>query len=219
MAGLSLREPPMLFSRAHLLRSHLLRARDMARAPYWPEYRAVAVRAVRDIRSHGLVNVVSLPSPRILIALGAMVPLLVSAAAAASVVIDTETLVERLMLSYAAFMVSFLGALWALWVDEPRADTGRSLSPDRIAFAERRRLILGLAPALIGGVALLSSLTNGLMLLILDFIAVLALETVTNHYGMPLAHHLRLRWGMVLAAVLILINVMSVRTYGVRIFF
>ncbi|MBV9785037.1 MAG: DUF3429 domain-containing protein [Acidisphaera sp.] len=198
----------------------LVRARDLTRAaPDWRELQGLALRTIGDVRDRGLANVVSLPSPRILVALAAMMPLLVSAVAAASVVIDSETLVERLMLAYAALMVSFLGALWALWVEEPRGETGRTLTPDGVAFAERKRLILGLAPAMIGGVALLSSLSNGLMLLILDFIALLALETATNHYGMPLAHHLRLRWGMVFAAVLILINVMSVRTYGVRIFF
>lgn len=214
-AGLPLRQSQSLFKRLpFFVRLH---GRE------WPDgagtLRARAGQVLAEVSERGLIELISLPSPRIIIALGAMIPLFVTAVAAASVVVDTETLVERLMLAYAAFMVAFLGALWALWVDEPLAESGRHLSPDGIAIAERKRLLLGMVPALISVLALLSSLSAGTMLLILDFIALLGLETAASHYGMPLAHHQRLRWGMTIAAVVMLIDVMCVRIYGLRIFF
>jgi len=209
LVGLSLRQSQSLFTR--------MRGLD------WPpparRLGGRAGRIIAEIGERGLVDLVRLPSPRIAIALAAMIPLFVSAVGAASVVVETETLVERLMLAYASFMVAFLGALWALWVDEPRTESGRHLSPDGIAIAERKRLLLGMAPAVVSVAALLSSLSAGMMLLILDFIALLGLETAAGHYGMPLAHHLRLRWGMTLVAVGILIDVMVARVYSVHLFF
>lgn len=92
---------------------------------------------------------------------------------------------------YGAVILSFLGAVhWGLALRAPAAE----------APAAWPRLVLGVAPALVGWVALLLPVRPGLALLAAGVMAVAAVETAAARRGLVPDAYLRLRWILSLGA-------------------
>ena len=128
----------------------------------------------------------------------------------------------RLLLPYSAMVLGFLSSYWGLWkpVD---LDFDAPYSPRRAALAERKRLIISLAPTVTGGVGLLlpvlANPAAGLLTVLFGFVMLFTLEIVGSHFGLRPANLRGLRWSIGAGSALVLTNVATVMLLGFSLFF
>ncbi|MDE2197632.1 MAG: DUF3429 domain-containing protein [Rhodospirillales bacterium] len=150
-----------------------------------------------------------LPSAALLLGLAGLLPFLACGLAVASLDRAAGAPFMAALIGYGAVVLAFLGAVqWGLVLG------GAPLPTDR------RRLALGVAPALIGWLALLAPLVlpaeAGLGALILGFAATIAVE---SRFGWLPPGYAMLRWGLSAVVLAVLITVLTLRLLGATIIF
>jgi hypothetical protein len=130
----------------------------------------------------------------------------------------------QLLLTYNAIVLCYLSSFWGLWIDVPVTGFGGlPYSPRRVALAERDRLLWSVAPTVLGGCGMLLPLflpqDIGTLMLLTGFALLISLEALGPRRGLPQANYKRLRWGISLTAMLMLMDVLVNQRWSVRILF
>jgi hypothetical protein len=122
------------------------------------------------------------------------------------------------LIGYAAVILAFLGGVhWGFVLSPMPGD------PDVAAGRTRARLVLGVAPSLVGWLALLLLLLNladvSLAVLLAGFVAVTASEARLNRLGRLPPGYMPLRWILSIVVILLLSTTLVVRLVGGHIMF
>ena len=149
-----------------------------------------------------------------LLGLGGLIPFLAAGLGAVSLDPVQAGRMLAALIAYGAVILAFLGAVH--W--------GFALAPlPSLPQVQRARLLLGVAPALIGWAALLMTIAlpaeAALALLIAGFIATLAAEARAGGQGLVPAGYVWLRWGLSIVTVAVLVTVLVLRLLGAHVFF
>jgi hypothetical protein len=138
-----------------------------------------------------MMTTAPLPAPFRLLGYAGLVPFAAGAAIAVFRPPASRDFALSALAAYGAAILSFLGAVhWGLALRAPAAE----------AAAVWPRLGLGVAPSLVGWVALLLPPRPGLLLLSAAVLAVAAVETAAVRRGLLPPSYLRLRWRLSLGA-------------------
>jgi len=155
-----------------------------------------------------------LPVLAIMLGLLGLIPFL--ACAAGIIFVPHQVPVPRLvqaLIAYGAVILSFLGAVhWGLALEPDPT----MLSPSRTA-ADRKRLALGVLPALVGWAALLVPLVASSMvaiiILAMGFLGTMLVEAEAGRRGALPPGYLPLRWLLSAVVLLCLLVVLVARTF------
>ncbi len=117
----------------------------------------------------------------------------------------------RGLVGYGAVILAFLGGVhWGFTLAEPED-----------ARAVRARLVLGVAPSLIGWVAMLVSIVAepvfSLMILIAGFLLTVVVESRAHHRGLVPGGYMAMRWVVSVIVVALLTTVVVLRLAGAHI--
>jgi hypothetical protein len=148
-----------------------------------------------------------LPMLATLLGLAGLLPFIGCGLAALGPQGDRATLA---LVAYGAVILAFLGGVhWGFALEDP------------IGRAERQRLVLGVAPALIGWVALLLAiavdLASGLGLLLLGVLGTTAVEARARRVGLIPRGYMLLRYGLSTVVVVVLASVLLLRAIGAHV--
>jgi hypothetical protein len=128
----------------------------------------------------------------------------------------------QLLVSYGAIILSFLGAVhWGFALRESAHPVaGIPLAP-AVMGAERRLLVLGVIPALVGWVALITMLhfaapVLALFILLAGFLLTIIVETIGKGRGVVATNYLIMRWGVSVLVLLVLCAVLFTLLSGMR---
>lgn len=122
------------------------------------------------------------------------------------------------LVGYGAVILAFLGGVhWGFVLSPVPGDA------DVAAGRTRYRLVLGIAPALVGWLALLLLLLAlwdvAVALLLAGFVAVTAAEVELNRRGQLPPGYMVLRWALSIVVALLLATVLVLRLVGARLIF
>ncbi len=117
------------------------------------------------------------------------------------------------LIGYAAVVLGFLGGVhWGL-----------VLAPAASPLLQRARLVLGVAPALIGWLALvlavMASPEFGLAVVIVGYIATVVVESRWARLEVLPGGYMALRWGVSVVVIITLVTVLGLRLIGASITF
>jgi len=134
----------------------------------------------------------------------------------------SQTAIE-VLISYGAVILSFVGAVhWGFALrDSAHPVNGAPLTP-AVLGAERDLLVFGIAPAIIGWLALSLMLhfnRPGLALFVLlaGFFATIVVETIGRGRGVVAGNYLALRWAVSVIVLLVLVFVLFAVLSGMRV--
>jgi len=125
--------------------------------------------------------------------------------------VGTDSLAQHLgalpLIGYGAVILAFLGGVhWGFVIEGDKEPQ------------ERRRLLLGVVPSLVGWAALLLGMLSytdlGLLLLAAGFIGTVVVETRASRVDLVPRAYLVVRWGLTTVVVLLLVTVLFIRLIG-----
>ncbi len=157
----------------------------------------------------------------VLLSVAGLIPFLCVGAVVLLDPLETPAAVQ-VLISYGAVILSFVGAVhWGFALrDTAHPLPGTEMSPAMLGY-ERQLLLFGVAPALIGWVALLAMLhfaAPGLavFLLLAGFFLTVVVETIGRGRGVVAGNYLVLRWVVSIVVMLILLLVLFAVLSGMR---
>lgn len=129
----------------------------------------------------------------------------------------------QVLISYGAVILSFVGAVhWGFALrDTAHPLPGTAMTPTMLGY-ERQLLLFGVAPALIGWLALLATIhfaapAFAVFLILVGFFLTIVAETIGRGRGIVAANYLVLRWSVSIVVMLILLLVLFAVLSGMRI--
>jgi hypothetical protein len=149
-----------------------------------------------------------------------LIPFLVPAVLVLLDPIDTPIAVQ-VLISYGAVILSFIGAVhWGFALRDTAHPLPGAMTPVMLGY-ERRLLTFGVAPALLGWVALLAMIHFGLpalsvFLLLAGFFLTVVAETIGKGRGLVAGNYLVLRWAVSIVVMLVLVFVLFAMLSGMR---
>jgi hypothetical protein len=155
----------------------------------------------------------------VLLTLAGLLPFIAVGAAVLLDPLETPVAVQ-VLISYGAVILSFVGAVhWGFALRDSAHPGG--MGPALLG-AERQLLLFGVAPALIGWVALLAMIhfaAPGLsvFLLLVGFFLTIVAETIGKGRGVVAGNYLALRWAVSIVVMLILLLVLFAVVSGMRV--
>lgn len=154
-----------------------------------------------------------LPFLAILLGILGLIPFIVCGLGALVVDPGRAQMMLWSLVGYGAVILSFLGGVhWGFALGAPEGD------PVQTPQVERRRLVLGVVPSLIGWLALLSILVLpawiGLCLLIAGFLGTAMTEHRAAKRGSVPTRYMLLRWVLTAIVVAMLVSVLTLRVLG-----
>jgi hypothetical protein len=128
----------------------------------------------------------------------------------------------QVLISYGAVILSFIGAVhWGFALrDTAHPVNGVPLTP-AVLGAERKLLMFGVVPAIIGWIALLAALHFqapgvALFLLLAGFFITIVVETIGRGRGVVAGNYLVMRWTVSVVVLIILLIVLFAVLTGMR---
>jgi hypothetical protein len=161
-----------------------------------------------------------MPLLAIVLGIAGLIPFIVCGLGAVSVDAGTSARMLVALVGYGAVILSFLGGVhWGFALGGTAPVVPPPATGSRLITADRARLVLGVAPSLIGWLALLLLVTGvqwgALLLLIAGFIATVVVEhQAARRQLIPLAGYIWLRWGLTVVVVAMLVTVLTLRLLG-----
>jgi hypothetical protein len=158
----------------------------------------------------------------VLLSLAGAIPFIVLGAVVLLDPIDTPIAIQ-VLISYGAVILSFLGAVhWGFALRDTAHPAGGVALTPAVLGAERQLLLFGVAPALIGWVALLVMLHFGapalaLFILLVGFFITIVVETIGKGRGVVAGNYLAMRWGVSIVVLIILLAVLFAVLTGMRV--
>lgn len=155
----------------------------------------------------------------VLITFAGAVPFIVLAAIALLNPASASTAVQ-VLISYAAVILSFLGAVhWGFALRATAHPVNDAPPPPAALGAERQLLILGVIPAIFGWAALslmlhFNSPAVALFVLLAGFFITIVAETIGRGRGVVASNYLALRWAVSVIVLLALAAVLAAVLWG-----
>jgi hypothetical protein len=134
--------------------------------------------------------------------------------------VDTPIAVQ-VLISYGAVILSFVGAVhWGFALRDTAHPLPGAMTPTMLGY-ERQLLLFGVAPALLGWVALLVMIHFNLpglsiALLLAGFFLTVVTETIGKGRGLVAGNYLVLRWAVSIVVMLVLLLVLFGLLSGMR---
>jgi hypothetical protein len=128
------------------------------------------------------------------------------------------------LIAYGAVILAFLGGVqWGFVLQPTAAQQSQDVADGASGRVASLRLALGVAPALIGWVALLASTAlpseAALAILLAGFLATVGFEQHARRRGLMPPGYMVLRWVLTVVVVAVLTTVMVLRLIGAHIIF
>ncbi len=124
---------------------------------------------------------------------------------------DSSLSAARALVGYGAVILAFLGGVH--W--------GFALEEEQGAQAERARLVLGVAPSLIGWAAIVCSIVSrpvlSLAILVAGFIATVVVEARAQRRDLVPGGYMAMRWAISVVVIALLTTVLVLRTVGAHV--
>jgi hypothetical protein len=153
----------------------------------------------------------SLPTLAVLLGVAGIIPFVLTGVGSVGANPEHALAATRGLVGYGAIVLGFLGGVhWGFTLSDKGDDE-----------AVRSRLLLGVAPALVGWAAVILSIVTepvfSLILLTAGFIGAVVVETRAHRRGLMPDGYLMLRWVISVVVILILTIVTVLRFFGARV--
>ena len=166
-----------------------------------------------------------LPTIALLLGIAGLIPFIGAGIAAVSATPQGQDPRGLLaFIGYGAVILSFLGGVHWGFVLKPLPESLPGGPPGSLVVTDTRpgsRLTLGVVPALVGWIAILTYAFGlpwlGLVVLIAGFLATVLTEAQLNRRGLMPARYMWLRWGLTIVVLMILVTVLTLRLIGATI--